>query len=309
MLRFALGQWHRQTQGRWFVPTVNVNGTELAYDIIGAGAHTVVITPGGRFSKDTPGVRALAEGLAERGLRALIWDRPNCGESELSFTGESESLMHADALAGLLRALDVAPALVVGGSAGSRVSLLAAIRHPDVVERLFVLWISGGAVGLAALAFHYCHESLAAASLGGMEAVAALPAWKEQLTRNSRNREIMLDQDVAAFVETMKRWAKGYFPKDNSPVPGLVPAELAKLKMPVMVLRSGQSDFHHPRETSETVHAMISGSQIAEPPWGDREWIERLQASARGEGLFTRWPLLTPQILAFAGTPYGARQR
>ena len=51
----------------------------------------------------------------------------------------------------------------------------------------------------------------------------------------------------------------------------------------------------------ETLHAMIPGSQIAEPPWGDREWIDRLQASARGEGLFARWPLLAPQILAFAG--------
>ena len=216
-----------------------INGIGLAYDLIGSGARTAVITPGGRFSKDTPGVRALSERLADRGLRVLIWDRPNCGQSDLCFTGESESLMHADALAGLLRALDLAPALVVGGSAGSRVSLLTAIRHPDVVDRLFVLWISGGAVGLAALAFHYCHESLAAASLGGMDAVAALPAWQEQLTRNPRNREIILGQDVAAFVETMKKWAAGYFPRDNSPVPGLMPSELAKLKMPVMVLRSG----------------------------------------------------------------------
>lgn len=283
------------------MPIVSVNGISLAYELIGRGLRTAVITPGGRFSKDTPGVRALSERLADRGLRVLIWDRPNCGESDLAFTGESESLLHADALAGLLRALDIAPALVVGGSAGSRVSLLTAIRHPDVVERLFVLWISGGAVGLAALAFHYCHESLAAASRGGMEAVAALPAWKEQLTRNPRNRDIMLGQDVAAFVETMKRWAQGYFPKDNSPVPGLMPSELAMLKMPVMILRSGESDFHHPRETSETLHAMIPGSQFDEPPWGDREWIERLQAAERGEGLFTRWPLLAAQILDFGG--------
>jgi pimeloyl-ACP methyl ester carboxylesterase len=285
------------------VPTMIVNGTGLAYDFIGAGTRTVVITPGGRFSKDTPGVRALSEKLADKGFRLLIWDRPNCGESDLCLTGESESLMHADALAGLLRALDVAPALVVGGSAGSRVSLLTAIRHPEVVDRLFLLWISGGAVGLAALAFHYCHESLAAASLGGMEAVAASPGWKEQLTRNPRNREILLGQDVNVFIETMKRWAGAYFPKDNSPVPGLVPSELAQLKMPVMVLRSGKSDYHHPRETSETLQSMIPGSRIAEPPWGDREWIERLQASARGEGLFARWPLLAPQILAFANAP------
>jgi pimeloyl-ACP methyl ester carboxylesterase len=283
------------------VPTVIVDGLRLAYDIIGDGPRTAVITPGGRFSKDSPGVPALSERLADAGLRVVIWDRPNCGESDLSFTGENESVMHADALAGLLRALGLGPALVVGGSAGSRVSLLTAIRHPDVVERLFVLWISGGAVGLAALAFYYCHESLAAAEFGGMEAVADLPGWKEQLARNPRARETLLRQDAGAFVDTMKQWAKGYFPRENSPVPGLVPSDLAALSMPVMVLRSGISDFHHPRETSEAVHSMIPGSQIAEPPWGDREWIDRLQAAARGEGLFARWPLLAPQILRFAG--------
>jgi pimeloyl-ACP methyl ester carboxylesterase len=283
------------------VPTVIVDGLRLAYDIIGDGPRTAVITPGGRFSKDSPGVPALSERLADAGLRVVIWDRPNCGESDLSFTGENESVMHADALAGLLRSLGLGPALVVGGSAGSRVSLLTAIRHPDVVERLFVLWISGGAVGLAALAFYYCHESLAAAEFGGMEAVADLPGWKEQLARNPRARETLLRQDAAAFVNTMKQWAKGYFPRENSPVPGLVPSDLAALSMPVMVLRSGISDFHHPRETSEAVHSMIPGSQIAEPPWGDREWIDRLQAAARGEGLFARWPLLAPQILRFAG--------
>jgi len=32
------------------------------------------------------------------------------------------------------------------------------------------------------------------------------------------------------------------------------------------------------------VHALIPGSQMAEPPWGDREWLERLAASAQGEG-------------------------
>jgi pimeloyl-ACP methyl ester carboxylesterase len=282
------------------VPIIGIDGIDIAYDIIGDGLRPAVITPGGRFSKDTPGVRALAEKLAEGGLRVLIWDRPNCGESAVSFAGPSESRMNADVQAGLLRALRLSRALLVGGSAGSRVSLLTAIRHPDVVERLFLLWISGGAVGLAALAYYYCHESLAAAAAGGMEAVADLPGWKEQLARNPRNRERMLRQDVTAFIDTMKSWAWSFFPKEDCPVPDMLPSDLRALRLPVMILRSGRSDFHHPRETTEAVHALITGSQLAEPPWGDREWLERLAASAQGEGAFVRWPLLAPQILEFA---------
>jgi pimeloyl-ACP methyl ester carboxylesterase len=282
------------------MPKVDVGGIGIAYELIGDGKKAAVITPGGRFSKDTPGVRELALKLAEGGLRVLIWDRPNCGESDLSFRGKSESILNADALAGLLRTLELTPALLIGGSAGSRVSLLTAIRSPGVADRLFLLWISGGAVGLAALAYYYCHDPLAAAAMGGMPAVAALPGWKEPLARNPGNRDRLLGQDAGAFIQTMRTWAEGFVPAADSPVPGTTAAQLRSLEMPTMILRSGESDFHHPRETSEGVHKLIPGSHIAEPPWGDREWLDRLQAQAAGEGLFARWPLLAPQILAFA---------
>jgi pimeloyl-ACP methyl ester carboxylesterase len=78
-----------------------------------------MFTPGGRFSKDSPGVRELATALAERGNRVLIWDRPNCGASDVCFTGTSESAMQADVLAALLAHLDMAPAVIAGGSGGS----------------------------------------------------------------------------------------------------------------------------------------------------------------------------------------------
>jgi len=282
------------------MPKVDIGGIGVAYDLIGDGKKTAVITPGGRFSKDTPGVRELAQKLAQGGLRVLIWDRPNCGESDLSFQGKSESILNADTLAGLVRALKLEPALLIGGSAGSRVSLLTAIRDPGVAERLFLLWISGGALGLAVLAYHYCHDQLASAAMGGMPAVAALPAFKESLARNPGNRDRLLGQDTNTFIQTMKTWAEAFVPAADSPVPGSTAAQLRALKMPTMILRSGESDFHHPRVTSEGVHALIPGSQIAEPPWEDREWLDRLQAQAAGEGLFARWPLLAPQILAFA---------
>jgi hypothetical protein len=68
-----------------------------------------------------------------------------------------------------------------------------------------------------------------------------------------------------------------------------------------MVVRSGVSDIHHTRETSEAVAAMIPGAQIVDPPWEDGEWMERLEEFMHGgRGLFCNWPQLAPQILAFA---------
>jgi pimeloyl-ACP methyl ester carboxylesterase len=283
------------------MPRMDVNGIGIAYEIVGDGKRPAIITPGGRFSKQTPGVRELALKLAESGFRTVIWDRPNCGESDISFSGATESRMNADALAGLLRGLDMTPALVIGGSAGARVSLLAAVHHPDVVDRLAILWITGGAVSLALLAYLYCHDNMAVAARDGMEAVANLPGWKEQVERNPKNREILLSQDRDAFVEKMKAWGASLMVTGDEAVPGVPNAQLAQMKAPVMVFRSGKSDVHHPRETSEAVHKAIPGSRLVEPPWGDREWLERTKAAeTQGEGLFVRWPLLAPQIIEFA---------
>jgi pimeloyl-ACP methyl ester carboxylesterase len=169
------------------MPTATIDGTELAYEVIGNRGDPWVVTPGGRFSKDTPGVRELAEALAGGGGRVLIWDRPNTGASSVCFAGATESDMQADHLAGLLRHLDMVPATIVGGSGGARVSLLTAANHPDVAARLVILWITGGVYGLMNLGVGYCAGSIRAAWRGGMEAVAQLPEWAEVLERNPAN--------------------------------------------------------------------------------------------------------------------------
>lgn len=279
--------------------TADIDGTTIAYEIIGEGPPWV-LTPGGRFSKDTPGIRELAQTLAAHGQCVLIWDRPNTGASDVCFSGDSESEMQSDKLAGLLRALDLAPAIIVGGSGGSRVSLLTAARHADVAAKLAMLWISGGVYGLMLLGVHYCGESIRAAWTGGMEAVVALPEWADVLQRNPRNRELFLALDPKQFIERLERWMLVYCPSADATVPGLPDRACALLTVPTLVFRSGASDPHHPRATSERLHDLIPRSQLIEPPWGDREWIERGEAAQAGAGhLFERWPLLAPQLLEF----------
>lgn len=282
--------------------TVDIDGTTIAYEVIGEGAPWVV-TPGGRFSKDTPGVRELAQVLAAHGQQVLIWDRPNTGASGVCFSGTSESEMQADRLAGLLQALDMAPATIIGGSGGARVSLLAAARHPDVASNLAMWWISGGVFGLMTLGVVYCGESIRAAWQGGMEAVIELPEWAEVLERNPANREHMLGLDPQEFIGVLERWMEVYCPVPDAIVPGLPDERCATLAVPTLIFRSGGSDPYHTRATSEGLHELIPGSQLVDPPWGDREWIERSDAAHAGTGhLFERWPLLGPQLLEFAAT-------
>lgn len=276
-----------------------VDGRLVSYELIGEG-RPWALTPGGRYSKDDPGIHELATAIANEGNQVLIWDRPNTGESEVRFDGDNESAMQADALAGVLRQLDMTSTLIVGGSGGSRVSLLAATRHKDITAGLATWWISGGVFGLMSLAVHYCGPSLAAAWHGGMEAVAELPEWQIPLNRNPNNRKLLLAQDPKTFIKTMEDWMVVYCPREGELVPGVPDEDVKAFDRPAMVFRSGVSDLNHTRGTSEGLAALLPNSELVEPPWPDTEWNDRHHTAS--EGLFARWPLLAPQLTAWAAT-------
>ncbi len=280
-----------------------MDGLELDYELIGPeDGPPLVLTPGGRYPRDTPGVPELGRIFAGNGYRVLLWDRPGCGASDIGFTAPTESVMNAEACVGLVQALGLKNIRFVGGSAGSRISLMAAIRMPENVHKIAVWWLSGGAIGLAGLAWFYCGDQVAAAAKGGMEAVAQLPSWADQTARNPRIREILLRQDPDEYIEKMQKWARAFNYSDETPMPGITAADFAKLTMPVLVFRSGKSDMAHTRRTSEWVHELLPNSTLSEPPWQDQEWnyvstFPNDPPSRRGR--FERWPLMAPPVLEF----------
>ena len=285
------------------VARIEVDGIELDYELIGdENAPPLVLTPGGRYPRDTAGVPELGRIFADNGYRVLLWDRPGCGASDIAFTAPSESVMNCEALVGLVRALGLKDITLVGGSAGSRISLMAAIRMPENVSKIAVWWLSGGAIGLAGLAWFYCGDQVAAASKGGMEAVAELPSWADQIARNPRIRDILLAQDPDEFIDVMQRWARAFNYSDETPMPGISAEDFAKLTMPVLVFRSGKSDMAHTRRTSEWVNELLPNSTFVEPPWGDQEWnyVSTFPNDlANRRGRFERWPLIAPMVLDF----------
>lgn len=283
---------------------ITIDGIEIAYRLHGSpGAPATVITPGGRFSKDSAGIAELAEALAAAGRLVVTWDRPNCGESDISFAGTSESALQADLLAKLVRSLDIGPVALLGGSGGARVSIIAAARNPQIVSQLAVWWITGGLLGSLTLAAFYCIPSAIAASRGGMERVAEMPEWRQLIARNPRNRDILLGQDPAAFIGKMEQWASVYVPQDGFLIPGMSQEDWGRLKMPVRVYRSSPKDLAHPFETSEAVHQAIPHSEFVAPPWGEDEWNQRSDfAMQHGDGHFAGWPALAPGLLEFLET-------
>ncbi len=277
-------------------------GTGIEYELHGKeGDPAVALTPGGRFTMDVPGLREFAADLVKGGRRVLIYDRPNCGYSDVCLEGESESETQAERLAGLIRQLGLGPTVIAGGSGGARVSMLAASRNPDICSHLAMWWISGDPIGLMQLATYYCGEAASLASKGGMEAVMQATSWAENFQKNPAARETIRTMDPDRFIAVMQKWASAYVPSDISPVPGMKPIDFARLTMPTLVFKSHKSDISHTETTSLWVHRLIPHSKLAIPPWRDDEWNYQSGETAAGKGhsLFTSWPKLAPVILDF----------
>jgi pimeloyl-ACP methyl ester carboxylesterase len=113
--------------------TVAVNGTALAYREQGAG-EPVVFVHGGLSDLRAWEWQLPAVG---RSYRAIAYSRrfarPN---ADIDPGADDPMLPHVEDLVAFLRAVDAAPAHLVGNSWGAFIGLLAAVRHPDAVRTL-----------------------------------------------------------------------------------------------------------------------------------------------------------------------------
>src|SRR5207244_11246197 len=64
----------------------NARCVKLNYEVLGDHGPWVALSPGGR--RDLGGVEPLAKGVADAGHRVVIFDRRNCGASEVVIDGE-----------------------------------------------------------------------------------------------------------------------------------------------------------------------------------------------------------------------------
>ncbi|WP_416565786.1 alpha/beta fold hydrolase [Nocardia testacea] len=287
------------------MPAVTVNGGKVVYEILGTTGDLIVLTPGGRYSKDIPGLRPLAEALVAGGYRVLLWDRPNCGASDIQFFGQTESHMRAETLAGLLAELDTGPVILAGGSGGARDSMLTTMLFPELVTDL-VLWnIVGGVYGTFNLGAYYVLPGLQAVRGLGIEGLLRMREWRERIAQNPDNEQRLRALDPAEFVKLSLRWLNAYVPKPGQTIPGVDDEMFERIRVPTLIIRGGTNDLDHPKRTSLEVSCLIEGSVLIDPPWPEDAWERAMEDRARGRvqqyNMFDTWVLAAPQILEFLG--------
>jgi pimeloyl-ACP methyl ester carboxylesterase len=276
------------------MPTIVIEGCTLHYELMGSGP-LLALTPGGRAAKEA--LLPLAQVLAGR-CRVLLWDRRNTGASDLWLgTDRSEQEVWADDLAELLKRLGQAPAYIGGGSAGTRVSLLTVVRHPEAVRGL-VLWsASGGPFAAQVLGYDYHVPFIRAAEAGGMEAVAKTPFFAERIAANPGNRARLLAQDPATFADVMRAWNAFFYHRPGMPVQGVTEAQLRAISVPTLAFE-GNDDIHS-REASDALARLVPGVEMAACPWSRDEFTAYYTGRRQGGIMQSLYPRMAPRILAF----------
>ena len=280
-----------------------VNGGNVVYEILGETGDFIALTPGGRYSKDIEGLRPLAEELVKGGYRVLLWDRPNCGKSEVQFYGQSESHMRAETLHALITGLGIEPCIIAGGSGGARDSMLTTMLYPEIVTKLVVWNIVGGVYGSFVLGGHYITPSIMAVRGLGIEGLLRVREWKERIAENPANRDRILALDKDEFLKVMLRWLNAFVSKPGQTIPGVPDEMFDNITVPTLIIRGGENDWDHPKRTSLEVSCLIKGSELIDPPWPEDAWErageERASGKVKTFNMFDTWVQAAPAILKF----------
>jgi pimeloyl-ACP methyl ester carboxylesterase len=113
---------------------VAVNGVRIGYTSTGSGGEALVLVHGSWGSRHN--WDPVVPGLAER-FRVVAYDRRGHSESERP-PGQGSFTEDVTDLAALIEQLDLAPAWVVGNSAGAVITLQLAAARPDLLRGIVI---------------------------------------------------------------------------------------------------------------------------------------------------------------------------
>jgi len=267
------------------MPTINIRGVNLRYEIVGGDGPLVTLITGGRRGYDE--FLPMARKLSAEGFRVLLHDRRNTGASDILMSAdEVEEAVWADDLHALLTELGEVPAFIGGSSSGARTALFFALRHPEAVRGLLLLRVTGGAFAAGRLPEAYYDQFIRAAEAGGMEAVCATPEYGERIAANPDNQKRLLDMSAAAFIDIQTRLRDLFMAGSDLPVFGVSEAELGSLGMPTVIVPG--NDRVHDSRVGQKVHTMIPGSELHMLP---------IEDSDEPVIPFTEWSDLEPEIV------------
>jgi pimeloyl-ACP methyl ester carboxylesterase len=241
------------------MPESLIRGVHINYEVIGQRGPWIALTPGSR--RPYAELTDLSKMLASAGYRVLLHDRRNCGASEVAFDGSaSEHEVWSDDLYELGKQLGALPMYVGGSSAGARLAILYAMRHPDGLRGLLLWRVTGGQEAVDRLSENYYGQYIKLARQGGMQAVAASEHFAETIAARPANRERLLSTNVDGFIAVMNAWRDHFLQSAKLPIVGASEADLNAIRAPACLIAG--NDVIHTPATARKAASLFPNSEL-----------------------------------------------
>ncbi len=206
------------------MPTVKVNDIDVYYEVQGAGEPLVLIA--GLGTSISPYRRMIR--LLSQKYRVVEFDNRGVGLTDKPDIPYTIEMMAGDT-AGLLKALDIMSAIVIGISMGGRIAMELALQHPELVRSLVLVSTSPRVERKAGTTLQF-------------KVVKWIRAAGRVLGRTP--------QPYFAFVRQLNA-SSGYDCSDR----------LDEIRVPTLIMH-GKKDRLVPSNLVEEMHAGIRGSKV-----------------------------------------------
>jgi pimeloyl-ACP methyl ester carboxylesterase len=246
---------------------IQVNGLTVHYKEMGQGQPVFILLHG--FGASLFSWRSVLEPLARLG-RVIAYDRPAFGLTSRPMPGEwsgaspYSSAAQAQLVLGLMDALGVEKAWLVGNSAGGTVAVAVALEHPERVAGLILvdaaIYAGGGSPAWVRPLFNTPQFD----HLGPLLA-RQLEAQGDDFIRTAYHDPALVTAEVLAGYHKPLRanhWDRALWELTKASQPLNLAARLKELTLPVLVI-TGDDDRIVPTAQSLQLAQDIPGAQLA----------------------------------------------
>lgn len=238
------------------MPIVETNGINMYYDEVGSGDPVICI-----MGITAPGAVWEAHvDVWQQHFRCIMGDNRGVGQSDKP-VGPYSSAMMADDYAGLMDALGIKKARIVGCSMGSIIAQQLAIRHPEKVQSMILMCTWGRCDRYAKSTFQHmkdCKAHLRPEQF--MEWVQLLIFTKPFWDHDDAHQSLIDGRGDAATGESVQPVhaleAQSAACTDHD-----VMGELRSIAVPCLVI-GGKDDKFTPRWMGEEVATAIPNSEL-----------------------------------------------
>ena len=247
---------------------IEVNGITVHYKMAGSGRPALVLLHG--FAASTFSWREVIGPMSEWGT-VVAFDRPGFGLTErpLQWTGRSpySPESQSDLTVGLMDALGIERAVLVGNSAGGTLAILTALTYPERVEALVLVspavYVGGGTPA-------WLRPFLNTPQMRHLGPLLArqIQDWGVDFARSAWHDPEKLTPEIwEGYTKPLRaeNWDRALWEVTRASRPLGLETRLGEVRVPVLVI-TGDDDRIVPTQQSVRLAGEIPGAQLAVIP-------------------------------------------